>query len=58
MIKYYQTVDGRLEEQSDYSRGCWINVVDPDDEEVSELIEKYSVDPEYILWLKGDVQDY
>ncbi len=48
MIKYYQTVDGRLEEQSDYSRGCWINVVDPDDEEVSELIEKYSVDPEYI----------
>ena len=36
MIEYYKkTVRKKgLEKMSSYSRGCWINIVDPNDEEV------------------------
>jgi len=48
MINYYKTVNGRIEKINAREDGCWVNVVEPNTDEINELIEQYKVEPEFI----------
>ena len=37
MIRYYKTIEGKLEKLNSYEVGCWVNLVEPTNEEISEL---------------------
>ena len=37
MIRYYKTIEGKLEKLNSYEDGCWVNLVEPTNEEISEL---------------------
>ncbi len=38
-----------LEKMNGYSKGCWINVVDPNDEEVEFLVDKFNLEKDLLL---------
>ena len=44
MIKYYKTIDLKIEEINDFENGCWINVVEPTKEELVFLNDTYNLD--------------
>ena len=46
MINYYKTVNGRIEEIREYEKGCWINCVAPEDDEVQYLLDFLKIPPE------------
>ncbi|MGN0115574.1 MAG: magnesium transporter CorA family protein [Acutalibacteraceae bacterium] len=48
MISFYKSVDSCICETDAYEKGCWINVISPDRDEIKDLIEKYNVDETYI----------
>lgn len=48
MIKYYKTISGAVQEIPVYEEGCWISVTAPSDDEVSFLIEHYSLDAGFV----------
>ena len=37
MIRYYKTIEGKLEKLNSYEDGCWVNLVEPTNEEIFEL---------------------
>ncbi|MBR4950275.1 MAG: magnesium transporter CorA family protein [Clostridia bacterium] len=49
MINFYKTIDGKLEILQEIENGCWINVVDPTSDEISELCEKYGFEKDFIM---------
>ena len=51
MIEYYKkTVRKKeLEKLKNYSKDCWINVVDPSDEEVEFLVDKFDLEKDLLL---------
>ena len=48
MINFYKTINGYICQTPVYEANCWVNVIDPTDEEISELQEKFNVDYDYI----------
>lgn len=48
MIHYYKTINGRIRQQEEFEDGCWINVVNPDEKEINELIQEFSLEPDFL----------
>lgn len=48
MISYYKTREGRITGIEEYEPGCWINVIDPSEEEISNLIDDYELEPDFV----------
>ena len=48
MVNYYKTINGRIEEIQKYEVGCWVNCINPDDEEVDYLIDFFNIPPELL----------
>lgn len=46
MISYYKTIDGRIEPIKKYEPGCWVNCIEPEDEEIQYLIDFFKIPPE------------
>ena len=44
MIRYYKTIETKLEKLNDYEEGCWINLVEPSHEEIEYLSERFDID--------------
>lgn len=49
MITIFKTVNRRLEEIQKPEAGCWINVVDPSDDELSWLTQNFPFSEEYLM---------
>ncbi len=47
MLSYYKTVDGRMMRIPACEPGCWINCVSPNDREISGLISKFGIEPDF-----------
>ena len=48
MINIFRTQNRRLEEIPKAEPGCWINVVDPSEEELQQLIQDFPFTEEYL----------
>lgn len=48
MIKYYVPENHRLAETDSCVPGCWINVINPDRNEIQSLIDRFSLEPDFI----------
>ncbi len=48
MISYYKTVNGVIEPIKECEPGCWVNCVEPEDEEINRLIQEFEIEPEFI----------
>ena len=46
MINYYKTINGRIEEIKEYEKGCLINCIAPEDDEVQYLLDSLKIPPE------------
>ena len=44
MIRYYKTIETKLEKLSDFEDGCWINLVEPTNEEIEYISQRFNVD--------------
>ena len=49
MIKYFKTIDNRIEEIENFQKDCWINITHPDDEELEELVLKHDVPADFLI---------
>ncbi len=51
MIKYYikKKNEQQFKESERYSKGCWINVVNPSNKEINFLIEKFNLNKENLM---------
>lgn len=47
MVNYYKTIDGFICPVDACEPGCWVNCIDPNEEEVNRLIEEFAVDPDF-----------
>ncbi|TQQ84739.1 magnesium transporter CorA family protein [Peptacetobacter hominis] len=48
MIRYYKTIDSKLEKLNEIEDGCWINLVEPNQSEIHLIVEKTGIDIESI----------
>ena len=48
MISYLKSTNGRIHAVNESEEGCWINVVNPTEDEVNLLVGEYEVEPEFI----------
>ena len=48
MIRYYKTIDSKLEKLNSFERGCWINLVEPNQNEINEISELLNLDVDSI----------
>ena len=48
MIRYYKTIDSKLEKINEPEEGCWINLVEPNQSEVHEIHDYNDIDIESI----------
>ena len=48
MIRYYKTIDNKLEKLNCFEYGCWINLVNPTLDEIDEISTKLSIDVDSI----------
>ena len=48
MIRYYKTIEGKLEKLNTFENGCWINLVEPSQSEISEIVNLLNIDVESI----------
>ena len=39
MIRIYQITDEHIEELEDYEIGCWIQLIDPNETEIQEIVD-------------------
>ena len=46
MIRYYKTIDSKLEKLASFESGCWINLVEPNQNEINEISELLNLDVE------------
>lgn len=44
MVKYYKTLDNTIVEIDELEQGCWINIIDPDADELDEIVENTSIE--------------
>ena len=48
MIRYYKTIDSKLEKLKSFENGCWINLVEPTTAEILDISTKFNIDIESI----------
>ena len=48
MIAFYKTIENRVEQVDTLEEGCWINVVNPTEEEIAELTDTYALDAGFV----------
>ncbi|MDE5946258.1 MAG: magnesium transporter CorA family protein [Oscillospiraceae bacterium] len=48
MIKFYKTFEQKITEINEPVSGCWISVVDPNPQEIKELIDDYGLDSGFV----------
>ena len=48
MIRYYKTIDNKLEKLNSFESGCWINLIEPNQSEISEIVSLLNIDIESI----------
>lgn len=48
MIRYYKTIENKLEKLSSFEDGCWINLVEPNQSEINEIATLLNIDIESI----------
>lgn len=48
MIRYYKTIDDKLEKLNSFENGCWINLVEPSQNEINEIVDLLNIDVESI----------
>ena len=48
MINYYKTVNGKTTEIKNYEKECWVNCISPTEEELSFLISRFKLEPEFV----------
>jgi magnesium transporter len=48
MIRYYKTIDNKLEKLNSFEGGCWINLVEPNQSEINEIVTLLNIDAESI----------
>ena len=44
MIRYYKTIEDKLEKLNSYEDGCWVNLVEPNNEEIAEISNDLNLD--------------
>lgn len=44
MIRYYKTIDNKLEKLNSFENGCWINLVEPNQSEIKEIASLLDID--------------
>ena len=44
MIRYYKTIETKLEKLNDFEDGCWINLVEPTHEEIRYISDRFNID--------------
>ncbi|MGL5348500.1 MAG: magnesium transporter CorA family protein [Peptostreptococcaceae bacterium] len=44
MIRYYKTIDNKLEKLNSFENGCWINLVEPNQSEIKEISSLLDID--------------
>ncbi|WP_195938001.1 magnesium transporter CorA family protein [Romboutsia sp. 1001713B170131_170501_G6] len=48
MIRYYKTIDNKLEKLNSFESGCWINLVEPNQNEISEIVDLLNIDEDSV----------
>lgn len=48
MIRYYKTINLKLEKLNDYEQSCWINLTEPTSNEIDDLTELLKIDRDVI----------
>ena len=48
MLEFYKTIDNITQRIDNPEKGCWINVINPNQNEISYLIEEIKILPEFI----------
>lgn len=48
MVKFYKTIDGKFQEIEHYEPGCWINSIDPSEEDIKEIYDASSADIDFL----------
>lgn len=49
MINFYKTENNQITKITNYVNGCWINVVNPNSEEISYLVDDLKIDRDFVL---------
>lgn len=44
MIRYYKTIDNKLEKLNSFENGCWINLIEPNQGEIKEISNLLNID--------------
>lgn len=48
MIRYYKSINSKLEKLKSFEDGCWVNLVEPTPSEIKEISEMFNIDIENI----------
>lgn len=48
MIAYYKTEAGRMVRQDVLSPGCWVNMIQPDEQEIAAAAQALEIDPSFL----------
>lgn len=48
MVKFYKTSDGRICEIDEPENGCWVNLINPDDDEMDEISAMTGIEPDFL----------
>lgn len=48
MLRYYKTENGRIREIEKLEESCWIDAVNPDENEIDTLISTFALQPDFI----------
>ncbi len=48
MVEFYKTVDGRITEISEFTEGCWVNMLHPSSDELEQISRAAHVEEEFI----------
>lgn len=47
MVSFYKTINGRISKIDNYEPGCWINCIEPEEDEVNRLITDFNIEPDF-----------
>jgi len=48
MVKFYKTADGYISEIDEMETGCWINMIDPDSDEMEAVSEMTGIETDFL----------
>jgi len=48
MVTFYKTINGRLERIDSLQENCWINVINPDEDEIEMLLSSLRIEPQFL----------